>query len=99
MAFYSLRRVFRPRQCGVPSAEGLEHRRFLAATPAGTEFRLNEVTTNNQLASTVGMDAAGNFVVVWTSIGQDGNADGIFARRYDAGGAPLGGEFQVNMYT
>ncbi|HSM12703.1 MAG TPA: hypothetical protein VLA66_01425, partial [Thermoanaerobaculia bacterium] len=44
----------------------------------------------------------GNFVVAWTSNGSGGtDTDGmsIQARRYDALGNPLGGEFQVNTYT
>ena len=32
------------------------------------------------------MDAAGNFVVTWSSNGQDGNGWGVYARRYDAAG-------------
>ena len=44
-------------------------------------------------------DAAGNFVVVWRAGARTGTATGIFAQRYDASGAPRGGEFQVNTYT
>jgi hypothetical protein len=47
----------------------------------------------------VASDAAGNFVVVWESLGQDGSGYGVFAQRYDANGATRGGEFQVNTYT
>ncbi|HKC24652.1 MAG TPA: hypothetical protein VKF32_07900, partial [Thermoanaerobaculia bacterium] len=41
-------------------------------------------------------DLAGNFVVTWVSNGQDGGGYGVFARRYDAKGTPLGNEFRVN---
>jgi hypothetical protein len=41
----------------------------------------------------------GAFVIAWTSSGQDGFSDGIFARRYDAAGAPQGDEFLVNVAT
>ena len=41
----------------------------------------------------------GGFMVVWTSEGQDGNSNGIFARRFDAAGAPDSAEFQVNTYV
>jgi hypothetical protein len=47
----------------------------------------------------VGSDAAGNFVVVWRSSGQDGSSNGIFGQRYSSDGAPLGTEFRVNTYT
>jgi hypothetical protein len=67
--------------------------------PAGGEFRVNTYTTNNQLSAAVAMDAGGNFVVVWNSYTEDGSSWGIFGQRYDAGGAPQGGEFQVNTYT
>ena len=39
------------------------------------------------------------FVVVWQSEGQDGDQGGVFAQRFDAGGARQGGEFRVNSYT
>jgi hypothetical protein len=32
------------------------------------------------------MDAAGNFVVTWSSYGQDGSGSGIYAQRYNAAG-------------
>src|SRR6185295_10271780 len=44
-------------------------------------------------------DASGNFVVAWTSFGQDGNGLGVFARRFDALGTPQGAELQINNYT
>src|SRR4029077_16050544 len=31
--------------------------------------------------------------------GQDGDRDGVFGRRFDSDGNPLGGEFPVNTYT
>lgn len=80
--------------------EALERRQLLAADPAGDEFRVNVHTTNAQLNSAVAMDAQGNFVVVWQSLNQDGNSDGIFARVYSANGTP-GSEtdIQVNQFT
>ena len=43
--------------------------------------------------------ANGNFVIVWTSIGQDGSGGGIYGQRYSADGQPLGGEFLINTTT
>jgi hypothetical protein len=43
------------------------------------------------------MSGDGRFVVAWTSIGQD--LGGAFAQRFDAAGAPLGGEILLNVYT
>ncbi len=65
----------------------------------GTDSRVNTYTTNSQAAPAVAADAVGNFVVAWTSTGQDGSADGIYAQRYAADGTALGSEFRVNTYT
>jgi hypothetical protein len=65
----------------------------------GDEFRVNTYTTGNQRHPRLASDASGNFVVVWSSLLQDGSNDGVYAQRYASGGQPLGGEFQVNSYT
>jgi hypothetical protein len=71
-----------------------------AGTPQGAEFQVNSYTTGDQALPAVAMAAGGSFVVVWDSAGsQDGNGYGIFGQRFDAAGAPVGGEFQVNTYT
>ncbi|MDL2336987.1 MAG: hypothetical protein QFE16_04010, partial [Pseudomonadota bacterium] len=41
----------------------------------------------------------GGYITVWTSTGQDGWSEGVFAQRYDGKGVPVGTEFQVNTYT
>jgi len=65
----------------------------------GTEFRINTTTADVQNQPAVGTDADGNYVVVWTSKGQDGNGKGVYARLYRADGTPLTGEFVVNTTT
>ena len=70
-----------------------------AGTPQGGEFQVNTYTTGDQAVSGVGLDSAGNFVVVWTSLGQDGSGYGAFGKRYDSTGAAQGGEFPINTYT
>jgi hypothetical protein len=67
-------------------------------TPGG-EFRVNPYTTADQRDPSVASDANGTFVVTWTSAQQDGDGYGVFVRRFDANGAPLGAELQVNAYT
>jgi hypothetical protein len=67
--------------------------------PLGPEFQVNTYTTGSQRYPTMGADADGNFVVVWHSYAQDGSGAGVFGRRYDRAGTPLGGEFPVNLYT
>jgi len=63
------------------------------------EFIVNTVVARDQKWSTVAMDADGDFVITWTSYGQDapgssygygsGGMNGIFARRFDSLGNPL----------
>jgi YD repeat-containing protein len=44
-------------------------------------------------------DSNGNFFVVWESEFQDGSLWGVFGRKFDSVGQPLGPEFQVNKFT
>jgi hypothetical protein len=71
-----------------------------AQIPLGPDFQVNSFTNYPQSNPSVATDAAGNFVVVWHSLFQDGSDYGIFARRYDASGTPVGSsEFRVNSAT
>jgi hypothetical protein len=82
------------------SAGGVFAQRFGAeGTPRGAEFRVNTYTTGSQFLPRVAADAAGNFVVAWSSPGQDGSSDGVFAQRFTAAGTPRGAEFRVNSAT
>lgn len=79
---------------------------FSALTPApvGGEFRLNTVTAGDQRTSpaslqNVAVHSDGSFVATWASYGQDGSGWGVYARRFDGQGEPLGPEFLVNTYT
>jgi hypothetical protein len=65
----------------------------------GSEFPVNSYTTLGQTESDVAMNSSGDFVVTWTSYGQDTYNLGVFAQRYDSSGAAQGSEFQVNSYT
>jgi hypothetical protein len=80
------------------SGSGIFGQRYLSSgVPQGPEFRVNTQTVGSQYDASVGSDASGNFVVVWTS--PDGFQYGISGQRYSASGAPLGPEFRVNTYT
>ena len=82
------------------SGYGVFAQRFSASGPAlGGEFRVNTQTVSDQSRPAVTVDASGNFVVAWQAAGQDGSGSGVFGQRYDAGGAPLGGEFRVNTFV
>ncbi len=79
---------------------GIFGRRYDKAGAAlGAEFPVNTFTTGDQLAPQAAADQGGNFVVVWESDGQDGDAAGVFARRFDNAGVALGGDFPVNSHT
>lgn len=79
--------------------KGIYARRYDASGAAlGSEFQVNAETAKDQSTPAVSMNADG-FVVAWESAGQDGGGKGIYAQRYDATGAPLGGEFRANTTT
>ena len=70
--------------------------------PAGGEFQVNTFTNGHQLYPSVAMDGDGDFVITWTSDGSAGSDQSSFSiqgQRFNAPGAPEGGEFQVNSYT
>jgi hypothetical protein len=82
------------------SGEGIFAQRYdSSGVRRGGEFEVNTYTPNDQFYPAVASGAAGNFVVAWTSYGQDGSSWGVFAQRYDASGTPRGTEFRVNTYT
>jgi S-layer family protein len=67
----------------------------------GGEFQLNSYTPSYQWGADLCAAADGRFVVVWESWNQiaPGNIS-VYARRFDAAGAPVGGaEFRVNVST
>ena len=79
-------------------------------TSTGTgEILVNQTITSNQMWSSVAADSVGNFVVTWTSFGQDGvgsgpgagagGENGIYARRFDSGGTAVSNEFLVNTFA
>jgi hypothetical protein len=45
---------------------------------------------------TVAMDGSGNFVVAWVNYDEVNGDEDIYARRFAANGAPIGGDFKVN---
>jgi hypothetical protein len=79
--------------------EAIAARRFDAdGTPLGPDAVVNTFTTGSQYGAGVAADSRGDFVVTWRTLGEDGDAAGVFARRYYRDGAP-DPEFQVNTYT
>jgi hypothetical protein len=70
------------------------------------EYEIGVNTYTSGTAATVstvghqaGVDSSGNSVVVWASQGEDGSGWGVYGRRFDSSGNPLGDEFQVSTTT
>lgn len=75
-------------------------RRYNAAGVAlGGEFRANTTTAGDQRAPAIGMNAAGNLVIAWSSFQEDGSNWGVYARQYNIAGVALGNPFLVNTTT
>ena len=70
-----------------------------SGTPAGSEFQVNSDVPKSQTEPAIAVDHDGDFVIVWTSYGQDGSESGVFARLFGPSGEPQATEFQVNSYT
>ena len=67
------------------------------AQAVGSEFRVNTYTTSYQLTRgdhLVAAAASGDFVVVWSSYGQDGDQNGVFGQRFDSQATAQGEEFR-----
>lgn len=79
--------------------EGVYARRFGSNGVAlSAEIAVNVTTRGNQINPTVAVGPDGRFVVGWQGLG-NGDRSGIFAQRFDAAGAPQGGQFRLNART
>ena len=79
---------------------GVYVQRFDASgIPVGSELLVNTETHDDQYRAALAMAPDGRFVVVWSSLGQDGSSYGIYAQRFSSTGVPQGSEFRVNAYT
>jgi hypothetical protein len=71
-------------------------------TARADDVQVNTYTTNAQLRPSVALDADGDFVIVWDSVGSPGSdtsAESVQGQRYASDGSTVGGQFQVNTYT
>ena len=75
-------------------------RRFLAdGSPEGDEFIVNSTIIGDQKWPYIATALDGRALVVWNSVEQDGDGNGVFAQFYDSLGGNDGGEIQVNAFT
>jgi hypothetical protein len=68
----------------------------------GAQFEVNSYTTGSQAHPRVAVEADGDFVVVWDSLGSSGgdtDVHSIQGQRFDSGGSAAGPQFQVNTVT
>ena len=88
------------RGAGGDNSFDIAMRRYDATgAPQASEFVVSAFTTELRAHSVGGRQRNGDFVVVWMSNDRDGSQEGVFARRFDAAGAALAIELQVNSYT
>ena len=68
---------------------------FSAAAIGGPVSRVNTETYGDQFAPHLA-SAGSDFLMVWTSLAQDGSAEGVFGQFLHADGSTNGGEFRAN---
>ena len=64
----------------------------------GAARRVNTRVYGDQLVPKISF-AGGSYLMVWTSLGQDGSGKGVYGQTLQADGAAAGGEFRVNTTT
>ena len=73
-------------------------RPFSSAGVGGTAFRVNSHIFGDQYIPRICV-IAGDYLVAWTSLGQDGSREGVFGQFVHEDGTLVGGEFRVNTTT
>jgi DNA-binding transcriptional regulator of glucitol operon len=82
------------------SGNGIYAQRYAGdGTPIDGEKLINTTILGEQYNSTMAVLADGGYVIAWSSIGQDGSAEGVIAQRYAADGSAVGGETIINSTT
>jgi len=73
-------------------------RTFSSAGIGGATTLVNTHLPGNQYAPHLSV-IGGDYLVVWTSLGQDGSREGVFGQFVHEDGSKVGGEFLVNTTT
>ncbi|NOR87340.1 MAG: HYR domain-containing protein, partial [Bacteroidales bacterium] len=61
--------------------------------------QVNTTTAGNQQEPRIAIDENGEFMIVWSSFGQDGDHYGIYGQRFLSPGNPSGGEIAITTNT
>jgi hypothetical protein len=65
------------------SSSGIYAKEYVSTgIPSGSEFQVNEYTSDGQYFPSIAMNSSANFIVTWSSWGQDNSGSGVFARLY-----------------
>jgi hypothetical protein len=79
---------------------GVFAQRYAASGAAqGSTTRVNTATGYSEQDPSIAMDSVGDYVVTWSSYGQDGGGWGVYAQRFNSCGVAQGSEFRVNTTT
>jgi len=73
-------------------------RPFSSAGIGGTVLRVNTYLYGDQYAPRISA-IGGDYMIVWTSLGQDGSREGVYGQFVHENGSLVGGEFRVNTTT
>jgi len=79
----------------------ISERTFSSAGVGGAVRRVNTYTYGDQFAPTIAADGASgaSYMIVWTSLMEDGSREGVFGRVMNLNGVFSGGEVPVNSTT
>jgi hypothetical protein len=82
------------------AANGLDifARTFSSAGVGGTTLLVNSYTYGDQYSPRIA-SLGTDYLIVWTSLGQDGDREGVFGQFLQSSGSTVGGEFLVNTTT
>jgi alpha-tubulin suppressor-like RCC1 family protein len=69
------------------------------AAKSGGQIHVSTATAGNQAAPSLAAFTDGGFVASWTSAGEDGSGQGIYAQAFSNAGARVNVEFGVNTTT
>ena len=92
--------VWAERDIGDGTATGfdIQARSFSASGLSGAPYRLNTGLSGDQHSPKIAA-AGSEYMCVWTSVGQDGDLEGVYGRFIDADGLPDGAELRANTTT